>query len=91
MINITNIDLNKSKIDKKSYVYILIYHTGYMTVENLIHITINSVNPLSVIINKTNRYIEESNGNKYLTLVPTDERKGTLKSMKTVKLNQRSY
>ena len=57
MINITNIDLNKSKIDKKSYGYILIYYTGYMTVENLIHITINSVNPLSVIINKTNRYI----------------------------------
>ena len=62
-----------------------------MTVKNLIHITINSINPLSVIINKTNRYIEESNGNKYLTLVPTDERKGTLKSMKTVKQNQRSY
>ena len=91
MINITNIDLNKSKIDKKSYGYILIYYTGYMTVENLIHVTINSINPLSVIINKTNRYIEESNGNKYLMLVPTDERKGTLKSMKTVKQNQRSY
>ena len=91
MINITNIDLNKSKIDKKSYGYILIYYTGYMTVENLIHITINSVNPLSIIINKTNRYIEESNGNKYLALVPTDESKGTLKSMKTVKQNQRSY
>ena len=91
MINITNIDLNKSKIDKKSYGYILIYYTGYMTVKNLIHITINSINPLSVIINKTNRYIEESNGNKYLMLVPTDERKGTLKSMKTVKQNQRSY
>ena len=25
--------------------------------------------------------IEESNGNKYLTLVPTDEIKGTLKTM----------
>ena len=31
------------------------------------------VNPLSLIINKTNGYIKESNGNKYLTLVPTDE------------------
>ena len=39
---------------------------------------INSVNHLCVIINKTNRCIEESNGNKYLTLVSTDERRETV-------------
>ena len=38
-----------------------------------------SVNPLNVIINKTNGYIEESNGNIYLTLVPTYESKDNLK------------
>ena len=40
---------------------------------------INSVNPLYLIINEINKYIEEGNGNKYLTLVSTDESKGTLK------------
>ena len=32
----------------------------------------NSVKPLYLIINKINGYIEESNGNKYLTPVPAD-------------------
>ena len=31
-------------------------------------------------INELNRYIEESNGNKNLTLAPTDERKDTLRT-----------
>ena len=41
--------------------------------------TPNSVKPSCLIINKRNVYIDESNGNKYLTLVPTDKRKDTLK------------
>ena len=50
-----------------------------MTVKNLSYAKINSVNPLYLIINKINSYIEESNGNKYLTLVSTDKNKETLK------------
>ena len=46
-----------------------------MTVKALI----NNANPLYLIINKINWYIEESNENKYLTLVLTDESKYTLK------------
>ena len=38
--------------------------------------------PFYLIINKANGYIEESNGNKYLTLVPADKSKGTLKKYK---------
>ena len=34
-----------------------------------------SVNPLYVIVDKINGYIEEDKGNKYLTLVPIDEKK----------------
>ena len=34
-----------------------------------------SVNPLCLIFGKANRYFEEFNGNKYLTLVPTNESK----------------
>ena len=45
-----------------------------MTVKNLGHIKINSVNPLYLITDQINGYIEESNGIKYLTLVPTNER-----------------
>ena len=41
--------------------------------------TINSVNPLCLIINKINGYIKENNGSEYLTLVLTDESKDTLK------------
>ena len=37
--------------------------------------TPNSVKYLYLIINIANVYTEESNGNKYLTLVPTDESK----------------
>ena len=41
--------------------------------------TTNSVKSLPFIINKINVYIKESNGNKYLTLVPANERKDILK------------
>ena len=34
-----------------------------------------SVNTLYLICGKVNRYLEEINGNKYLTLVPTNESK----------------
>ena len=53
IINLKNLDPNKIKIDEKSY-------------ENIL---INSVNPLYLIINKTNRHFEEINATKYLKLV----------------------
>ena len=46
------------------------------------HTKTNNENPLYLIINKINGFIEESNGNKHLTLVPTNESKNTLKNMK---------
>ena len=79
MINIKHLDPNEIMVDEKSYKNILIYHIGYVTPKDLSCTTINSVNPLYLIINKTNGYIEESNGNKYLTLVPTNKSKNTLK------------
>ena len=51
-----------------------------MTVKNLRYIKIKSVNLLYLIINKVSGYFEESNGNKYLTLAPTDESKDILKT-----------
>ena len=48
-------------------------------VKDFIYSRINRVNHSYLITNKMK--IEERNGNKYLTLVPTDEIKGTLKTM----------
>ena len=73
MINIKILDLNKIRLDEKSYKNILIYYIRYVTVKNVSYITINNVNPLDLIINKTSGHIEESDGKKYVTLVPTDE------------------
>ena len=53
---------------------ILIYYNGYVSFKDLIYVKINSVNLLHLIINKK-EYFEEINGNKILTLVPTNESK----------------
>ena len=50
-----------------------------MTID-LRYIKIISVNLWCLIINEINGNTEESDGNKYLILVPTDESKGILKT-----------
>ena len=59
MINIKNLDPNEINIDEKSWKDVLIYYTGYATVKNLSYVTINSVNPLYFIIDKTSWYFEK--------------------------------
>ena len=51
-----------------------------MRIKSLRYAKINIVKSLYLLINKINGYIEESNENKYLTLVPTDESKDILKT-----------
>ena len=77
MINIKTLDPNKTKKMEKTYKNILTYYIGYVRVKDLSYATINSVYLLYLSINRINGCIEESNRNKYLMLVPTDE--GTLK------------
>ena len=79
IINIKNFDPYQIKIDKKSNKTIVIYYIGYTTIKNLSYVKVNSVNPLYFITDIGNGYIEESNGNKYLTLVSTDKKKDPLK------------
>ena len=79
IINIKNFDPNRIKIDKKSYKNIVIYYIGCNTTKNLRYVKINSVNPLYLVINKINGYIEGSNGNRYLTLTITDKNRDTFK------------
>ena len=65
------IDTNKIEKEEKSYKNVLIYYIRYVAIENLSYVKINAINPLYLIIDKVSGYIEESNGNKYLTLLPT--------------------
>ena len=48
-------------------------------IKDLKYVKINSANPLYLIINKVNRYFEQINKNKYLTLAPTNESKEKIK------------
>ena len=48
------------------------------------YVKLNSVNPLYLIFDKVNRYLEEINKSNYLTLVSTIESKG--KNFKNEKL-----
>ena len=83
MVNIKNLDPSQTKMVEKSYKNIHIYHIGYVMVNNFSYAATNSVKFLNIIIDKINGCIKESNGNKYLTLVPIDKNKDTLlKSMK---------
>ena len=76
MINIKNFDSNLIKIDEKSYKNIDIYYIGYIPMND--HLNIHSVNPLYLIINEVDGYIEESNGNEYLIFASTDKNKEVL-------------
>ena len=76
IINIESFEPNNIKIDEKSYKNILIYYIGYVTIKK--YVKIYSVNPLYLVFRYVNGYFEEINGNKYLTLVPTNESKGKI-------------
>ena len=66
-------DPNNIKIDQQSYKNVLINYIGYVTIK--IDLKMYTVNLLYLIYGKVNGYFEEVNGNKDLTLVPTDESK----------------
>ena len=74
MVNIKGFDPMNIKIDEKPYKDVLINYIGCMIP--------NKVKPLYFIINNKNRYIEESNRNRYLTLFPTDENRQAEKVLK---------
>ena len=58
IIKIKDFDPNKIKVDKKSYINILIYYIRYVTIKDSKYIQINSVNPLYLITTKVNGYFE---------------------------------
>ena len=85
MINIKKFDPILLKIDKKSYKDIGIYNIGYITIKKIDDSeNIYSVNPLYLLVNHANGYIEEKGVNKYLIFDSTDENKELLKKYNDV-------
>ena len=73
------------KIDRKSYKKIGIYNIGYITIKKIDDCeNIYSVNPLYLLVNHANGYIEEKGVNKYLIFDSTDENKELLKKYNDV-------
>ena len=76
----TNFRSNLLKIDKKPYKNNDIYYIGYITIKKIDdYESIYRVNPLYLVIDHANGYIEEENGNKYLIFDSVDENKEVLK------------
>ena len=83
MINIEDFDSSLVKKGKKSCKNIGICNIGYITIKNISdYESINCVNPLYLIIDKVDGYIEEKYGNKNLTFASTDENKKVLEKYK---------
>ena len=81
VFNITKFGTNNIKIGEKSCKFFLIYYIGYVTIKYSKYVKIYCVNPLYLVFNQVNGYFEEINGNKYLTLVPSNERKEKIKKI----------
>ena len=70
LINIKDFDAKLLKLDKKTSMGLGIYCIGYVTKKT--EYNVNSVNPLYLMINKIDGFIEEKNGDKYLNIASTD-------------------
>ena len=79
LINIKDFDVMLLKFDKKTSMGLGIYCIGYVTKKP--EWNANSVNPLYLVINRIDGFIEEKNGDKYLNIVETDRNSEVLKNI----------
>ena len=85
IIDLKKFESNLLKIDKTLYKNIGIYNIGYITIKKIDDCeNIYSVNPLYLLVNHANGYIEEKGVNKYLIFDSTDENKELLKKYNDV-------
>ena len=77
---------SKFETDGKTYEDVFIYCVGYVTIKYSKYVKIKCVNPLYFIFIKVNWYFEEISGNKYLTLVPTNESKEKFKKYEELRI-----
>ena len=66
LINLKDFDPSLLKLDKRSSMDISIYYIGYVTKKP--EYNIDSVNPLYLLINKLDGFIEGKEGSKYLNI-----------------------
>ena len=78
LINIIDFDERLLKLDKKNQ-WCLIYITLFILLK-VPHRNVNSVNPLHFIINRIDGFIEEKDGDKYLSIASTDRNSEVLKN-----------
>ena len=84
-------DARLLKIDKKSYKNIGIYNIGYITIKRIDDCeNIYSINPLYLLNDQANGYIEVKGVNKYLIVDSTYENKESLKMMFEMELETKS-
>ena len=84
-------DARLLKIDKKSYKNIGIYNIGYITIKRIDDCeNIYSINPLYLLNDQANGYIEVKGVNKYLIFDSTYENKESLKMMFEMELETKS-
>ena len=80
LINLKSFDPSLLKLDKKSPMDISIYYIEYITTKSISdYENITSVNPLYLVINDVDGYIEENDKNKYLSFASNDNKKEVLK------------
>ena len=79
-INIKNFDPSFLSIGKISFksTDAVIYNIRYIIMKSLDLVNIDTENPLYLILNNVDGYIEESNGDKYLIFAFTDKSKELL-------------
>ena len=87
IINIKDFDANNIKMDEKSHKNIVNYYIAYVAIKDSNYVKNNSANSLCLVFNKMNEYFEEISGNKYLTLVRTNESKKKKKVRRLVDQN----
>ena len=76
LINVLNFEASNLKLDKKTWKEIYIYYIGYVDKDKPSDWNVNSVNPLSLIINRVYDYVLEKNRFRFLR---TDEGDAVLK------------
>ena len=82
LINIKDFDARLLKLDKKTSIGLGIYYIGYVTKKP--EWNVNSVNPLYLMINRIDGFIEEKNGDKYLNIADTNRNSEVLKKYSEV-------
>ena len=82
LINIKDFDAELLKLDKIKSMNLGIHYIGYVTKKH--EYKINSVNPLYLMINRADGFIEEKNGDKYLIIALTDRNSEVLRKYSEV-------